>query len=332
MFGALAGHEVGTRRELETTGFNGWHTGGSGAKIVVPAVLAAQTSALILGETVHAHAFRQAAGTRAFACVKDGDLRGVRLAGVSVGYAVAAANRIELCCTNLGDGRAETLEITAAFAHAQLAEFARVEARNALDATANVGARRPRTDGGASLPQTSLALAITLGGVGACSIQKTTGADDRYDEGALFNDRTQTTFAIKESAQRITIVDGVLHACAIWKTTRSMGRSTSRYARTVRETPSIDTALAFAPAFRRAVDAYILQATCPPNERRARDLSTCEEVRPHTAVGQAIGFQHVVRTSERGAQDATLPSAANDTRAARAIALIGSALVIAVAF
>ena len=95
MLGALAGHEVDTTSILETTGFNGWHTGGSGTKIVVPAVLPALTSALILGETVNAHSYRKATGTRAFTCVKDGYLRHVRHTLVSVRYAVAAANRIE---------------------------------------------------------------------------------------------------------------------------------------------------------------------------------------------------------------------------------------------
>ena len=272
LFGALAGYEVGTRCELETTGFNGWYTGGSGAKIVVPAVLAAQTSALILGETVNAHFLRQAAGTRAFTCVKDGDLRGVRLAGVSVGYAVAAANRIELCCTNLGDGRAETLEITAAFALAELAEFIQVEAWNALDAAANGGAGRPRTLGEVSLPQAALALAITSRRAGARSIQQTTGAEDRHDDWAEYNPRAQTAFSTKGSAKRIALVGGVLHALATLKATGPMGRPTSRDARALRQISSIDPSLAFAPALRCAVDAHILQATCPPNERRARDL------------------------------------------------------------
>ena len=53
---ALAGHEVDTRCIQETTGFHGWRTSGSGAKIVIAAVLPALTSALILGETVNADA------------------------------------------------------------------------------------------------------------------------------------------------------------------------------------------------------------------------------------------------------------------------------------
>jgi len=95
LFEALAGNEVGTRRIQETTGFHGWHTGGSGAQTVVATVLPALTSALILGQTVNAHAYRQTTGTRAFTCVIYGHLRGVREAFVSVGYAVASANRIE---------------------------------------------------------------------------------------------------------------------------------------------------------------------------------------------------------------------------------------------